>query len=103
MKKFSLLPNPGHTRLCLDPWAKVFIRANGDICLCCNSPPIGSINNTEIEAIINNDKANNYRDGLLSGNLQLACQSCPDRKSVLLSELVAIVHEYIKNDNMNVF
>ena len=52
-----IAPLEGQTRICLDPWAKVFVRASGQVCLCCNAGPIGSLNDNSLDDILNNDKA----------------------------------------------
>jgi hypothetical protein len=103
MAKFTIPPNGGYTRLCLDPWAKTFIRADGSVCLCCNAPPIGKLDDHSLAEILDGPEAKKYRLGLINGSPLPHCSSCPDRKSVPTIELVEAVERYLDNDEMDVF
>jgi len=103
MGRFSLQIAEGFTRLCLDPWAKVFIRANGDVCLCCNAPSVGSIHDNNLKDILEGIEADKYRIGLLTGSPPYHCQTCPDRKIVPIDELVKKVNQFKEDNIMDVF
>ncbi len=101
--KFSINPQEGFTRLCLDPWAKAFIRADGKVCLCCNAPPVDIIGDKSLVEILDGENTRRYRLGLLTGNLMPACQICPDRQVVPLQEEENRVRQYINTGKMDVF
>jgi len=100
---FTAKPENGQTRMCLDPWAKVFVRANNKVCLCCNAPPVGSLDEEELDDILNNQNTMQYRFGLLNGTPEQACQLCPDREITTTEELKIKVREYLKNGVMEVY
>ncbi len=93
---YSLKPQNGQTRLCIEPWAKAFIRANGDVHLCCYHTPVGSINDKPLCEVLNSEEAKSYRLGLLTGDLKPACQACGDKKLVSQEELKQAVEEWYK-------
>lgn len=103
MAKFSIPPPVGCTRLCLDPWSKTFIRADLKVCLCCHSPPVGTLEDSTLEEVLNNSEATAYREGLLSGHLKPACQSCPDRKIVTIEEAQTALITYLQLGEIHVF
>jgi hypothetical protein len=103
MAKFSVPPDGGCTRLCLDPWAKCFIRANGDVWLCCNGAVVGSLADKSLPEILDGSEARRYRLGLLAGSPEPACRHCPDRRSVPIQELTTCVEQYLSSGEMNVF
>jgi len=93
-KHLSILPLEGQTRLCLDPWAKAFIRADGQVCLCCYSPAVGTIGDQTLHEILNSEQATAYRRGLLSGLLLQPCIHCPEKPVTEIAELVKLVQHY---------
>ncbi len=101
--KFQIAPSKGETRLCLDPWAKVFVRATSEVCLCCNAPPVGSLKNNTLSEIFESDRTKEYRATLLEGKLLPACRSCPDREIVTTKELEQRVIQYLTIGRMGVY
>ena len=99
-KTFNILPNEGETRNCIEPWHKAFIRANGDVHLCCNGTLIGNIADTSFEELINNEQAQAYRQGLLDGKLLPACIRCPDKGITTQDDLRQAVILYLENGEM---
>ena len=97
---YTIAPANGQTRICLDPWSKVFVRSTGDVCMCCNAPPVGSLLDGPLDDILNSDEAISYRTGLLSGNVKDACANCPDRPCGSTEELKKHVQNYVDNDIM---
>lgn len=93
--RYYVAPKEGQTRMCLDPWAKVFIRATGKVCLCCNMPPVGSLEDDTLENILNNQESQQYRQGLLSGNVMPHCRTCPDRQIGDPNDLLRIVKKFL--------
>lgn len=98
----TVVPEEGQTRICLDPWAKVFVRATGEICLCCNAGPVGSLKIDTLDDILNSERAQDYRRGLLTGNVMPECRTCPDRPSGEPERLVQIVQKYLSTGEMEV-
>ena len=93
---FSAENSEGMTRGCLDPWQKIFIKADGEVALCCYTPPVGSIKEDSIDNIVNNEKAMAYRQGLISGELIGNCRNCPEKPLVPISELREAIVGYQK-------
>lgn len=85
------------TKSCLDPWSFLMIKANGDVCLCCWTEPIGNINNAELDTIVSNFKAQQMRSSLLSGNLSEHCKRCTARNNTTTEKLNADVEAYLND------
>ena len=85
------------TRLCLDPWAKVLIKSNKAVCICCYSPPVGNLNTSSLDEILDGAEAADYRVTLLSGELKPACKTCPDKNMVPIERLHQIVTRYMES------
>lgn len=94
-KRNAIKPPDGKTRICLDPWNKAFIRADGQVCLCCNAKPVGDLNVDNLDDIINGEKAKEYRAGLLTGKLHQDCVTCPDKPVGEIFELRKLVKEIV--------
>ena len=88
--------NTQGTRMCLDPWSLLLIKANGDVLPCCHSKPIGSIENQSMEEIINSQELEAYKIGLFTGKLTVSCQYCPARRKCTTEELHAALDKYQK-------
>lgn len=88
------------TKACLDPWSFLMIKANGDVCLCCWTNPIGNINDAELDSIVSNINAQHLRSSLLTGNLSEHCKRCTARTNTTTEELNADVDIYL-NDQDN--
>lgn len=88
------------TKACLDPWSFLMIKANGDVCLCCWTNPIGNINDAELDSIVSNINAQHLRSSLLTGNLSEHCKRCTARTNTTTEELNADVDTYL-NDQDN--
>lgn len=98
-KYYSIEPTDGMTRMCLDPWGKALIKANGDVWLCCNGAHVGNVQEEELSNILNNQAAQEYRRGLLEGRPLPACKHCVDRKACSIEELKTLVRGYYANGN----
>ena len=98
LKKFSIPTDAGQTRLCLDPWAKFLIKANGDVWLCCNSTKVGNIKEEKLNNILNNDETKSYRAGLLHGNLNPICKYCHEKPACTTLELHQAVNDYYEKN-----
>lgn len=93
-KIYSVLPEDGQTKMCIDPWAKCFIRANGDVHLCCYGTVVGNLSDGPIDDILNNDRAKEYRSKLLEGSPMPKCLNCGDKKTCSTEELTQKVNEW---------
>lgn len=94
LKTYMIQPGPGETRLCIEPWSSVFIKANGDVRLCCYDSYVGSIMYRTLSEILNGDEAEEYRTALLSGNLKNVCKYCGDKRVVSIDELRSAVNNW---------
>lgn len=103
MGRFAIPTIEGSTRLCLDPWAKAFVRADGRVCLCCHAPPIGSLHEKSLKEVLEGTEARQYRVGLLSGAPLHHCQTCPDRQSTTVENLTEKVLQFLETGTMDVF
>ncbi len=99
---YTITPKDGETRMCLDPWAKVFIRANGDVHLCCYNTNVGNLSEGTLDEVLNNETAQAYRQGLLTGNLKPACQCCGDKQACTTIDLMKKVQEWLDKGTMDV-
>jgi radical SAM protein with 4Fe4S-binding SPASM domain len=91
---YSIIPEEGKTRMCLDPWAKFFVRANGDVHLCCYGTNVGNLSKGTLDEVLNNEYAKEYRAGLLEGKPLPKCQSCGDKAVCTPEELKEKVQEW---------
>jgi radical SAM protein with 4Fe4S-binding SPASM domain len=87
------------TKACLDPWSFLMIKANGDVCLCCWTNPIGNINDAELDSIVSNINAQHLRSSLLTGNLSEHCKRCTARSDTTTEKLNADVETYLNDQN----
>lgn len=62
--------------------------------MCCNAKPVGSLNEDDLDDILNGEKAKEYRVGLLTGELHQDCATCPDRKTGEIVELRQMVKDW---------
>jgi radical SAM protein with 4Fe4S-binding SPASM domain len=85
------------TKACLDPWSFLMIKANGDVCLCCWTNPIGNINDAELDSIVSNINAQHLRSSLLTGNLSENCRRCTARTNTTTEKLNADVETYLND------
>ncbi len=77
---YSVHPQNGQTRDCLDPWNYAIVRANGDVTPCCFHSPVGSLSSGQsLNDILNNTTIKRIRQNLLSGDLDTSCRVCPGR------------------------
>jgi MoaA/NifB/PqqE/SkfB family radical SAM enzyme len=87
-------PGEGQTRRCLDPWFYVQIRATGAVLPCCWHPPVGSMSEGPLEAVLNGAEVVDLRRRLLTGDLDDHCRTCPARPvSDLQSFAMDVGHE----------
>jgi MoaA/NifB/PqqE/SkfB family radical SAM enzyme len=73
------MTEPGETRDCVDPWEMTFIRADGQVALCCWSKHLGSLKEKTLAELIDSPSARKMREGLLTGELDEDCRHCPAR------------------------
>jgi len=87
-------PIPGQTRDCLDPWFQPFIKENGDVHPCCwfYEPALGNVYQTPFHKILNNEKFQQLRHDLLTGELGKSCVECPCRGLTSPNKLLARLH-----------
>jgi hypothetical protein len=83
------------TKECLDPWSFLIIKADGNVCLCCWSPPVGNINESDLTEIVTGPKAQLFRNSLLTGELMNCCHQCPARSNTSTEALRADVQLYL--------
>ena len=76
---FNRAPGPGETRDCTDPWTLIFLRANGDVALCCQSRAIGNTGQTPLPDLLEGPAALGMRKQLLTGSLAHDCLHCAER------------------------
>jgi radical SAM protein with 4Fe4S-binding SPASM domain len=93
-KYYSIEPCAGKTRKCLDLWGKCLIKANGDVWLCCNGTLVGNLRDAPLADILNNQKSQAYRQGLLDGKPLPACKHCVDRPTCSIQELHEVVQDF---------
>jgi radical SAM protein with 4Fe4S-binding SPASM domain len=84
----------GETRLCIDPWAKILISANGDVNLCCYNTKVGNLRDGSLDDIINGEKSKQYRIALLSGDPLPLCAICGDKPVCSTDQLRQRVDEW---------
>ena len=101
-KRYSVTPPEGQTRICIDPWSKVFVRATGEVCICCNSDPVGSLKENTLEQILNGPEVIEYRAGLLNGQLKHICSVCPDRASGEVADLKERVKKFLDTGEVEI-
>ncbi|MBL8800989.1 MAG: SPASM domain-containing protein [Planctomycetes bacterium] len=97
--EFHRAPREGETRDCTEPWTFVFLRSNGDVCLCCHTPPVGNVREQPLEQVLEGEAAHALRSGLLSGELAPACRTCPERGSTSLEVLRARVEQLVSGSD----
>ncbi len=90
----------GYTLLCLDPWTKCFIKADGSVRLCCYETTVGNINEDKLENILNNQNTIDHRRGLLTGDLMPMCKLCGYKKIVPIEDLKQAVEEWYKSGKL---
>lgn len=92
---------PGQTRDCLDPWRTVFLRAEGDVALCCWAGPVGNLREGSLASVLRNDKAKEIRRRLLAGDLDKDCAACPARGTTSTVQLRDRVSELVDDHARN--
>ena len=62
---------------CILPWVHTHIKPNGDVHLCSRkSIPLGNLNNTPIDDILNSSEMNEVRRKMLNGEEVTGCEKC---------------------------
>lgn len=95
------------TRNCLDPWMHVMICADGGVSHCCVSGSTDNIYNysldeMDLNTILNNKDIISIRESLLTGDLKGACINCSHRVLVSVEELQEKVKEIYSINKMEV-
>ena len=68
---------PGETRRCFDAWDMAFLRADGEVHLCCYAEtPVGNCTDRPLKEVLSSPAAKVLRAGLLTGDMVPACVSC---------------------------
>ncbi len=67
----------GETRRCFDAWDMAFLRADGEVHLCCYaSTPVGNCGDQPLKEVLSSPAAKRIRAGLLTGDMVQACATC---------------------------
>lgn len=70
-------PAQGETRRCFDAWDMAFLRADGEVHLCCYADtPVGNCNDRPLKDVLSSPAAKQIRAGLLTGDMIQACATC---------------------------
>jgi MoaA/NifB/PqqE/SkfB family radical SAM enzyme len=70
-------PAQGETRRCFDAWDMAFLRANGEVHLCCYADtPVGNCSDLPLKDVLSSPAAKRLRSGLLTGDMIPACATC---------------------------
>ena len=64
------------TRDCVDPWAYVEVRVNGDVAPCCVRGPVGNLAEATLPQILSGEPVRRLRAALLTGDLDSICAGC---------------------------
>lgn len=68
------------TKICLQPWTRFTVAANGDLYPCCvtDMPPVGKVTNNCNDQThgINGEKFKAFRSALLRGEVPAVCKNC---------------------------
>lgn len=73
--KMETLPN----KFCIYPWVSIEVEPNGDVRPCCMMPigeSFGSLKDSTIDEIWNNDKMQSFRQDMLDGKGSDLCNKC---------------------------
>lgn len=92
---------PGETRDCVDPWEMTFIRADGQVALCCWSKHLGNLKEQTLASLIESPAARKMRRGLLSGDLDDDCRHCPARGMTTRENLAKRVRKTIQRQDFD--
>ncbi len=91
-------PHAGQTRDCLDPWKMAYVKADGEVSLCCWSKSIGNVKDGTINDLLHNEASREMRRGLLTGAMPHDCVVCPARPLVPVPELRRKVEDFAADD-----
>lgn len=100
-KIHTILPGPGETRDCLDPWSFAMIYPQGGVVPCCwwyGKEPIGNIGDSPFDAVVNDTAIRQLRSELLAGDLNACCMRCPSRSITTTAKLQSRVATYLGMD-----
>ncbi len=92
----------GLTRICLQPWTRITIAADGAVFPCCltEQPNVGYFNNP-ID-ITNSLALRDFRKNLLTGNIPLACRVCTNApigtKEQLLNHVASLLFQSLQKN-----
>jgi len=91
-------PHEGQTRDCLDPWKMAYVKADGEVSLCCWSKSIGNVKNGTINDLLHNQASREMRRGLLTGSMPHDCVVCPARPLMPVTDFKKKVEEFVSDD-----
>ena len=70
----------GGPSFCRDPWESFWVKASGDVCMCCYSNTImGNLERQSLERIWNGEHYQYYRRYVNSNRLPESCKRCPKK------------------------
>lgn len=89
-------PAPGRTKLCLQPWTRFTVAADGALFPCCvtDMPPVGHIGR-QGEGI-NGPAIRHFRHRLLVGDLPSVCVDCTNARHADVAELQGTVAALVR-------
>jgi hypothetical protein len=96
---FSSFSMSTPTKNCLDPWSFLLIKADGNVCLCCWSQPIGNVHTAGLNTIVGGMEAQQLRSSLLTGELLDCCRHCPAREDTTTDKLYRDVETYLSDSD----
>lgn len=87
----------GETRICIQPWERVFIRNNGGVMPCCyGASDIGNIREQSIDDVMRGGALTRLKRSLLTGvGLEPACLNCDGVPIGKVEELAGLVKQYL--------
>src|SRR5262249_30091708 len=87
---------PGLTRVCMQPWNRVIIQADGQVLPCCyGADAIGNIATQTFEDVANGDKLVALKESLLTGRgLSPQCQNCVGEAAGTTEQLKSALQGY---------
>jgi MoaA/NifB/PqqE/SkfB family radical SAM enzyme len=96
--RYSVDAATGMTRMCLDPWKLVYIHADGTIRTCCwHWDGMGNLKQGDTLAeAVNNEKMQELRHQLLTGELSKYCGNCPARALTSIENLKSAVRQLLE-------
>ena len=84
------------SRLCIAPWSRLYVFANGDVTPCFNFSSVGVLGeNSGLHDVVNSARMRRLRCVYLSGGLSLGCQDCVRAQPCTPGETKRLVEAYL--------